>query len=105
MVREVKAEKQAENVASIAPEDRLLVSRYLGVRPGVACASGLSQVRRKRYLWASWPITASEGVSVTQHAETWLYRRAPCPSSLVESRLGVGRTLGHQVANFHAGAP
>ena len=45
------------SVASMGAADRDLVTHYLGEWPVVACPSGLSQVRRKRYLWASWKLT------------------------------------------------
>ena len=52
IIKDLHAEKHRldllfENVASMDGSDRDLVSHYLGVRPVVACASGLSQVRRK----------------------------------------------------------
>ena len=76
VVQEAKAEKHQvrflfENVASMDAADRDLVSSYVGVRPVVVCASGMSQVRRKRYLWASWPIRSGLGVEVEEQEASW----------------------------------
>ena len=76
VVKDLQSEKHRleflfENVASMDNQDRDLVSYYLGVRPMVACSSGLSQVRRKRYLWMSWKMVDWEGVSVTQQESKW----------------------------------
>ena len=66
VLKDVKAEKHRlefllENVATMASENRDVISSYLGVRPVVVCSSGISQVKRRRYLWASWPIRPGEG--------------------------------------------
>ena len=79
VVKDIKAEKHPvefcfENVASMDREDRDVVTRFLGVRPVVACASGLSQVRRRRYLWCSWQVTEAEGVKVEPGADYWTVR-------------------------------
>ena len=76
VVKDLQAEKHRleflfENVASMDGQDRDLVSYYLGVRPVVACSSGLSQVRRKRYLWLSWQIKEWTGVSVCEQESAW----------------------------------
>jgi hypothetical protein len=76
VVKEVQEEKHSldflfENVASMDNSDRDVISRYAGVRPVVVCASGISQVRRKRYLWASWPVSPAPGVVVSQTEEVW----------------------------------
>ena len=89
VVQDVKAEKHSleflfENVASMAESDREVVTRFLGVRPVVACASGISQVRRKRYLWASWPVTSAPGVTVEERAATW---KVSFEATLPEPRL------------------
>ena len=55
----------------MAAADRDVVSHYLGVRPIVACASGLSQVRRRRYLWASWKMLEWTGVSLKEEPDAW----------------------------------
>ena len=60
-----------ENVASMDAADRDLVSHYLGVRPIVSCASGISQVRRRRYLWATWKMANWEGVALAEEKQAW----------------------------------
>ena len=76
VVKDLQAEKHRlefcfENVASMDAADRDLVSHYLGVRPVVACARGLSQVKRKRYYWLSWQMKEWPGVTVEQQEATW----------------------------------
>ena len=63
--------------------DRDLVSHYLGVRPTVSCASGLSQVKRKRHLWASWKMLSWEGVALNEETKVWAltFQAALPPSS------------------------
>ena len=88
IVKDVQAEKHRleflfENVASMERSDRDVVSHYLGVRPIVACASGLSQVRRKRYLWASWKMSSWQGATLDEQESTWALSFAaelPAPS-------------------------
>ena len=71
-----------ENVASMDGSDHDLVPHYLGVRPLVACASGLSQVKRKRYLWATWPMMPRDGVMIEEKPEAWHVRfQAKIPES------------------------
>ena len=53
----------------------------------VVCASGISQVRRRRYLWASWPMSGAPGVSVEETPHTWkigLEATLPDPKDWVE---------------------
>ena len=76
VVKDVQAEKHKleflfENVASMDAADRDIVSHYLGVRPIVACAAGLSHVRRRRYLWASWKMFEWPGVTLKEKPEAW----------------------------------
>ena len=71
-----------ENAASMDGQDRDLVSYYLGVRLMVACSSGLSQVKRKRYLWMCWKMVEWEGLTVRQEESKWLVSfEAEIPSS------------------------
>ena len=53
-----------ENVASMTGADRDEFSVHLGVRPVRACAGNISQARRDRYYWLSWPVPPSVGVNV-----------------------------------------
>ena len=49
--------------------DRDEFSRNLGVRPVRACAGEITQARRDRYYWLSWPIPCGEGVLVDNLAD------------------------------------
>ena len=48
-----------ENVPSMRPDDRANFTRHLGVRP---VRAGISQARRERYYWLSWPVPPAENV-------------------------------------------
>ena len=72
--------------------DRDLVSHYLVVRPIVVRAGGLSQVRRKRYLWATWRMHDSVGVTVEEKEHAWavhLQASLPDPSLWVTPGWGL----------------
>ena len=76
VLKDVRAEKHRlefllENVATMSNDNRDRISSFLGVRPVAVCSSGISQVKRRRYLWASWPILSGEGVSVSQEPQYW----------------------------------
>ena len=71
VIKDVKAEHHrvfylGENVASMSEENREVFTKFMGVKPHRACASGISQVRRDRYYWQSWQVPASPGVTVTE---------------------------------------
>ena len=82
-----------ENVASMDPADRDVVSHYLGVRPVVACASDISQARRRQYYWASWRFMPAPGVEIEERAETW---SATFTAEIPDSQLWV--TKGWEMA-------
>ena len=56
--------KLMESVASMDPQDRMLMSDSVGLQPWSICASGVSLARRPRLYWVSWELYPCEGMEV-----------------------------------------
>ena len=60
-----------ESVASMDAADKDLASHSIGVRPVIAFASGLSQVKRKRFPWATWRMSEWIGFALSEQDKAW----------------------------------
>ena len=86
VIKDLQQEKlevfyMGENVASMDAADQRIFTKFMGTQPYVADAADISQVRRRRYYWASWRVPESPGVAAEPANEaTRLRFKASLPS-------------------------